>query len=97
LKPALFATARILPVDGWMTIIELLLCCATAARAACSADPSIVVASPATFLGATTTAWVWATVVPVAFWISTVTPGAPWPGGAPASRFVVMWFSPASP
>ncbi len=34
LKPSLLAMARILPVDGWMTTIELLLCMSTAACAA---------------------------------------------------------------
>jgi hypothetical protein len=61
LKPALLAMARILPVDGWMTTIELLACWPTADWAACSAAGLIVVASPETFLGATTTAWVLAT------------------------------------
>ncbi len=35
--PALLAMARIWPVDGWITIIELLSCMATAARDAASA------------------------------------------------------------
>src|ERR1700726_1180869 len=65
LKPALLAMARILPVDGWMTTIELLLCRPTADRAACSAAALIVVASPETFLGATTTARVPTTGLPV--------------------------------
>src|SRR5258708_25692167 len=55
LKPALLAMARILPVDGWTTTIELLLCRPTADRAACSAAASIVVASPETFPRPTTT------------------------------------------
>ena len=65
LKPALLAMARILPVEGWMTTIELLLCWPTADRAACSAAGSIVVAKPETFFGATTTAWVLARSLPV--------------------------------
>ena len=44
LKPSLFAMARILPVEGWMTTIELSACMATAARAASSACGMIVVA-----------------------------------------------------
>ena len=35
--PALLAMARIWPVDGWIAIIELWPCMATAARAAASA------------------------------------------------------------
>ncbi len=45
LKPSLLAMARILPVDGWMTTIELCLCMATAACAAASAVELIVVAT----------------------------------------------------
>src|ERR1700677_3835236 len=55
LKPALLAMARILPVDGWRTTMELLLWRSTADRASSSASGLIVVASPATFLGATMT------------------------------------------
>ena len=36
LNPALLAMARMWPVDGWMTSIELCLCCLTALRAAAS-------------------------------------------------------------
>src|SRR5215813_6957395 len=67
LKPALLAMARILPVDGWMTTIELFLCRWTADRAACSAAASIVVARSETFLGETTTAWVLARGLPRLF------------------------------
>ncbi len=45
LKPALLAMARILPVDGWITTIELCLCMPTALRARDSAFASIVVPS----------------------------------------------------
>src|SRR5215472_19371316 len=56
LKPALLAIARILPVECWMTTIELFLCRWTADRAACSAAGTIVAASPAMFFGAFTIA-----------------------------------------
>jgi hypothetical protein len=42
---ALFAIARILPVDGWIATMALPLCAATALRAAASAFGSIVVES----------------------------------------------------
>ena len=71
MKPALLAMARILPVDGWMATIELLGCIATAARAAASAVGSIVVVRFAMLFGATTTAWLFGTGLPAAFWIST--------------------------
>ena len=57
LKPSLLAMARMSPVDGWMTTIELIGCSATALRAAVSADELIVVASDGRFTGATTIAW----------------------------------------
>ena len=47
LKLSLLAIARMSPVDGWMTTIELIACSATALRAALSADELIVVASDA--------------------------------------------------
>src|SRR5258708_8775911 len=81
LKPALLAMARILPVDGWMTTIELLLCRPTADRAACSAAAPIVVASPETFPGATTTARVLTRGLPVLPCISTFRPRDPYPRG----------------
>src|SRR5258708_31471530 len=97
LKPALLAMARILPIDGWMTTIELFLCLATADRADRSAAASIVVGSPETFLGATTTAWLLTTGLPVLVRISTFRPGDPYPGGAPVSRIAAMLCRPASP
>src|SRR6202000_1417108 len=57
LKPSLLAIARILPVDGWMTTIELCLCMPTAACAAVSADALIVVPTDGTSCGSTRTAW----------------------------------------
>src|SRR5215472_11815103 len=64
LNPALLAMARILPVDGWITTIELSRWAVTAAWAASSAGSSIVVARPATFLGATSTDRLPATIWP---------------------------------
>src|SRR5262249_15492197 len=74
LKPALLATARILPVDGWMTTIELSLCWRMADWAARSAAASMVVANPETFLGAIRAALVWATGLSFLVWISTSRP-----------------------
>src|SRR5215472_115180 len=66
LNPLLLAMARIAPVDGWITTIELILCMATAASAACSAAGSIVVASVGMFSGPRTTALLPATGLPAA-------------------------------
>src|SRR6516165_3090889 len=105
--PSLLAMARIFPVDGWMTIIELFLCMATALRAAFSACELIVVPREAMLVGATTAAWLLATALPAAVWISTESPGLPCPGGAcccispailvsPGSLYVVRAFPLAS-
>src|SRR6516162_4529155 len=96
LKPALLAIARILPVDGWMTTIELPLCMWTALRAAASACALIVVASDGMFCGGTTTAWLLGTALPAAVWISTYRPGLPCPGGACFPSRFAMLVSPAS-
>src|SRR5580658_2569297 len=82
LKPSLLAMARILPVEGWMTTIELLLCAATAERAAASACGLIVVFRAAMLFGGMTTAWLFGTRWFEAVWISTYRPGLPCPGGA---------------
>src|SRR3984885_16225140 len=57
LKPSLLAIARILPVDGWMTTIELWACILTAACAAASADGAIGVSTDCTFSGLRMLAW----------------------------------------
>ena len=54
-----------------MATIELSSCIATAARAAASAVGSIVVVRFAILFGAMTTAWLFSTGLPAAFWIST--------------------------
>ncbi len=78
LKLSLLAIARMSPVEGWMTTIELIACAATALRAALSADELIVVASDGRFTGETTIAWLSGTAVPAFFptasWISTSRP-----------------------
>src|SRR3984885_13697728 len=51
LKPSLLAMARILPVEGWMTTIELSACLLTAASAVCSAEGAMVVARAGMFCG----------------------------------------------
>src|ERR1700728_2394949 len=88
LNPSLLAMARILPVDGWMTTIELSLCLLTAASAACSAPGSIVVASDGMFCGLSMTAWLSLTGLSAAVWISTSRPGLPSPGRAVLLRRV---------
>ena len=65
LKPSLLATARMSPVDGWMTTIELLGCMATAARAAVSSVVVIVVVTDGMLSGAMTIAWLFATGLPL--------------------------------
>src|SRR5450756_608949 len=91
LKPALLAMARILPVDGWMTTIELFLCMATAARAADSADALIVVPTDGMFSGEMMTAAMFGTSLPAVVWISTSSPELPCPGGAAfISRFAAL-------
>src|ERR1700757_2595204 len=57
LKPALFAIARMLPVDGWSTTIALCGCIFTAARAGFSARGVIVVARVGMLFGLMTDAW----------------------------------------
>src|SRR6516225_5420492 len=104
--PSLLAMARIFPVDGWITTIELFLCMATAVRAADSACELIVVPRAEMLVGATTAAWLLATALPAAVWISTESPGLPCPGGAccispailasPGSPYVVRAFPLAS-
>src|SRR5580693_5778789 len=79
LKPSLFAIARMSPVDGWMTTMELSLCWPTTLRAAASACGLIVVFRSAMLLGETTTAWLFGTALPFAVWISTYRPGWPLP------------------
>src|SRR3984885_13391203 len=78
LKLSLLAIARMSPVDGWMTTIELILCSPTALRGALSAAELIVVASDARFTGAVTIAWLLGTALlaffPTVFWISTSRP-----------------------
>ena len=63
LKPSLLATARMSPVDGWMTTIELLGCMATAARAAVSSAVLIVVVIDGMLSGAMTIAWLFGTAL----------------------------------
>src|ERR1700742_5174940 len=70
LKPSLLAIARILPVDGWMTTIELCLCMPTSACAADSALALIVVPTDGTSCGLTRAAWLFLTAVPAVVWIS---------------------------
>ena len=53
--------ATMLPVEGWMAIIELSWCATTAARAAASAVALIVVSRFGMVLGATMTAWLFGT------------------------------------
>ena len=65
LKPSLLAIARILPVDGWMTTIELSGCILTAACAAASAVGLIVVSTDCTFSGPRMLAWLFLTGVSV--------------------------------
>jgi hypothetical protein len=77
LKPALFAIARMSPVDGWMATIALPLCIATAARAAFSACGMIVVARVGMLLGLMIGAWLLGTATPLAVAISTSRPGVP--------------------
>ena len=77
LKPALFAMARMLPVDGWMTTIELCACIATAARAGFSAPGMIVVARVGMLFGLLMAAAVFGTATPLALAISTSRPGVP--------------------
>src|SRR5208282_4502190 len=99
--------ARILPVEGWITTIELFRCAATAARAAASACGLIVVARFGMLFGGMTTAWLFCTrwFEVVSIW--TYRPGVPCPGGAllcsspaivvsPASRYEVRSFPLAS-
>src|ERR1700678_278939 len=85
LKPSLLAMARMSPVDGWMTTIELCGCAATALRAALSADELIVVASDARFTGARTIAGLFGTAVPAFLptvsWISTSSPALTFAAG----------------
>src|SRR5436305_15060714 len=87
---------KILRVDGYMATIELLGCIATAARAAASAVGSIVVLRFEMWSGAMTTAWLFSTGLPAAFWISTYRPEVPLPGGASFSSRLAMLVSPAS-
>src|SRR5487761_1208495 len=102
LSPA-FATARILPVDGWIATIELFATVLaasglTALRAAASARPSIVVARPGPARGATTTILVPGTGSPPPVWSSTARPGVPGRGCVCAwfCRSLAMVVSPAS-
>src|SRR5579871_4683541 len=97
LKPALLAMARILPVDGWMTTIELCLCMATALRAAASAVELIVVSSDWMFSGLRIAAWLPFTTLPAVVSICTSRPGLPWPGGAPCLSRFAMLVRPGSP
>src|SRR5580692_4300545 len=101
LKPSLLAIARMSPVDGWMTTIELCACAATALRAAISADELIVVASDARFTGAVTIAWLSVTALPLffpaVFMISTSRPGLTLEAGGAAAMSREMLLSPASP
>src|ERR1700678_2645998 len=78
LKPSLLATARMSPVDGWMTTIELLACMATAARAAVSSAVLIVVVTDGMLSGATTIACMFLTGLPLLVSIWTSSPGLPW-------------------
>src|SRR5882762_4080478 len=96
LKPSLLAMARILPVDGWMTTIELCLCMPTAACAAASAVELIVVATDCTSSGSRMAAWLFLTGAPAVVWISTSRPGLPWPGGADFISRFAMLVSPGS-
>src|SRR5271166_5234095 len=99
--------ARMFPVEGWMTTIELSWWVATAARAAASALALIVVARLGMLFGGMTTAWLFGITWFEAVWISTYRPGVPRPGGAlpcsnptivvsPASWYVVRSFPLAS-
>ena len=97
LKPSLLATARMSPVDGWMTTIELFLCMPTAARAAVSSAVVIVVVIDGTLSGATTIAWLFATTLPLVVSIWTSSPGLALPGRRGLLRSVEMLLSPASP
>src|ERR1035441_5376804 len=74
--------ARMSPVEGWMTTIELFVRAATAARAAVSACALIVVVRLGMLFGGMTTAWLFGTSWFLAVWISTYRPGVPCPGGA---------------
>jgi hypothetical protein len=88
--------ARMLPVEGWMTTIELFLRAATAARAAVSACEVIVVVRLGMLVGGVTTAWLFGTRWFEAVWISTYRPGAPCPGGALLCSRLEIVVSPAS-
>ena len=89
--------ARILPVDGWMTTIELCLCMATAFRAAASAEELIVVASDWMFSGLRMCAWLPFTTLPAVVSICTSRPGLPRPGGAAFFSRFAMLMRPGSP
>jgi hypothetical protein len=89
--------ARILPVDGCRTTIELPACMPTALRAAASARGSIVVPTLGMLFGAMTTAWLLATGCPVAVWISTYRPGLPWAVVPFCSSNCAILSSPLSP
>src|ERR1700722_8611799 len=97
LSAALLAMARIWPVDGWITIIELLLCMPTAVRAAASAFALIVVESVGKLPGAMSGACMFGTGLPDLVWISTSRPGlAPSLVGACAFSRPAMVSRPAS-
>src|ERR1700685_3794406 len=81
LNPSLLAMARILPVDGWMTTIELSGCLLTAASAVCSAEGSIVVASDGMFCGLRMIAWLSLTGLSAAGWGSAARARLGGPGG----------------
>src|ERR1700722_10913472 len=93
--------ARMSPVDGWMTTIELCGCAATALRAALSADELIVVPSDARFTGGRTIAWLFGTAVPAFFpavsWISTSRPALTFAAGGAAAISCAMLVSPGAP
>src|ERR1039457_2570436 len=89
--------ARMLPVEGWMTTIELFVRAATAARAAGSAGALIVAGRLGMLFGGMTTAWLFGTSWFLAVWISTYRPGVPCPGGALRCSRLAIVVSPASP
>src|ERR1700728_468077 len=97
LKPSLLATARMSPVDGWMTTIELLGCMATAARAAVSSAVVIVVLTDGMWSGATTIAALSGRAVPLVVSIWTSRPGLPSVDGRYLPMSVETLLSPASP
>src|SRR5882757_3495105 len=80
--PELFATARIAPVEGRSTTIELRAFLATAERASASAVGLIVVLTTEVFTGFRSVVVVPVTALPDASAISTAMPAVPCPLGA---------------